>query len=84
LIELIAKASFGVFLIHPLILHFIEVSVYALHPSVLARGLLTIPAIVIIYAVSVVVSYLVGKTPYLSYIVGQKVGWSTRKPVQRS
>lgn len=80
-IEMAAKASFGVFLIHPLALHFVEVIVYRWHPSSALREWLTPVAIILVYLVSIAVARLIGITPLLGYIVGQKADWPGYKKI---
>ncbi|MCL6443736.1 MAG: acyltransferase [Alicyclobacillus sp.] len=72
LIQLIAGASFGVFLVHPVVLHFVEVAIYKTHPPAGLREALLPVAILVVYAVSICVSYLIGHIPLVSYIVGQR------------
>ncbi len=77
-----AAASFGVFLIHPLVLHYVEVFVYTTHPSPVLRAVLLPLSILFVYGLAVALSSLVGRIPIISYIVGQKTDpprWLTGK-----
>lgn len=67
-----AAASFGVFLVHPLILHFMEVAIYRLHPTTPVRNALIPVAIAVVYGISIIIARALGRMPYVSYIVGQK------------
>ncbi len=71
-IKVAAAASFGVFLIHPIILHYMEVIVYALHTTPTERLILLPFAILSVYGVSILLSRMIAHIPYVSYIVGQK------------
>lgn len=78
-IMVVAKASFGVFLVHPLVLHFVEVAVYKMHPGLSLRLALLPVSIFIVYGISILISKWIGSVPYLGYIVGQKVTFKTTK-----
>ncbi len=67
-----AAASFGVFLIHPLLLHFAEVTVYALHTTSLERWVLLPLTIAAVYGGAILIARGISSVPLLSYIVGQK------------
>ena len=71
-VKVAAAASFGVFLVHPLILHFVELAIYHLHPNATVRLLLLPVTIAVVYGVAIVIARLIGNVPLLSYIVGQK------------
>ncbi|MBX5437059.1 MAG: acyltransferase [Alicyclobacillaceae bacterium] len=71
-VEIVASASFGVFLVHPVVMHFAEVAVYRTHPGAQLRQLLLPVSILAVYVVSVAIAYGIGKIPYVSYVVGQK------------
>ena len=77
-VKVAAAASFGVFLVHPIVLHFMEVTVYSLHTNATERLILLPIAIIFVYGMSIVVARIIAHIPYLSYIVGQKTektGW---------
>lgn len=77
-VKVAAAASFGVFLIHPIILHYLELFVYSLHTSNAERLLMLPFAILFVYGVSILLARIIAHIPYLSYIVGQKTekkGW---------
>jgi len=71
-IEVASSASFGVFLIHPFVMHFIALFIYRTHPSYGLRMTYLPIAIVTTYIIAIVIARYIGKVPYLSYIVGQK------------
>ena len=71
-VKLVAAASFGVFLVHPFALHFVEVFVYRVHPNLTWRMILLPLSILFVYGVSIIISNWLGKIPFVSYIVGQK------------
>ncbi len=71
-IKIAAAASFGVFLVHPFLLHFAELIVYRLHTTADVR-LLLIPAVIIfVYGGAILIVRLISNIPLVSYIVGQK------------
>lgn len=72
-IQIAARASFGVFLVHPIFLHYLSVLVYTLHMKSWLREALTPVSIVLVYLISIAFAHLVGTIPYVGYIVGQKV-----------
>ncbi len=74
-IQIAARASFGVFLVHPLVLHFVEVAIYKWHPAPALREWMTPVNIIVVYLVSIVLATLIGNVPLLGYIVGQKADW---------
>lgn len=67
-----AAASFGVFLVHPILLHYAEVIVYALHTTATERIFLLPLTIIFVYGVAIVLARAIASVPILSYIVGQK------------
>ncbi len=71
-VKMVAAASFGVFLVHPFALHYVEVFVYSVHPHTTLRMFLLPLSIIFVYGVSIMVSNYLGKIPLVSYIVGQK------------
>ncbi|MCF8565912.1 acyltransferase [Alicyclobacillus tolerans] len=71
-IQFFAGASFGIFLVHPLALHFVEVAEYALHPLPALRLPLVVVSIGFVYFSSGLLAYAIGRVPWLSYIVGVK------------
>ncbi len=71
-VKFVAAASFGVFLVHPFALHFVEVFVYHVHPNTAMRMVLLPLSILFVYGVSIVLSNWIGKIPMISYVVGQK------------
>ncbi len=71
-VKVAAAASFGVFLVHPLILHFVEIAIYRIDPSTPIRLLLLPAAIAVVYGGGILIARLIGNIPLLSYIVGQK------------
>lgn len=71
-IQFFGGVSFGIFLIHPIALHYFEQIDQRLH---LHGGLhlVLIPfTAVFAYVSSGIAAYLIGKIPYVSYIVGEK------------
>lgn len=71
-VKVAAAASFGVFLVHPLILHFVELAIYRINPSAIGRLLLLPVAIAVVYGGGILIARFIGNIPLLSYIVGQK------------
>lgn len=71
-VKVAAAASFGVFLIHPILLHYAEVIVYRLHTNAPERLILLPLTIIVVYGLAIVLARLIGSVPILSYIVGQK------------
>jgi peptidoglycan/LPS O-acetylase OafA/YrhL len=71
-VKVVAKASFGVFLVHPLVLHYVEVAVYTWHPSHALRIVMFPISILVVYGVSIVIVRCIASVPLLSYIVGIK------------
>lgn len=67
-----AAASFGIFLLHPLLLHYAEQAVYAMHPSAVMRAFLLPVTVVFVYGGAMIIVRWISKVPLLSYIVGQK------------
>lgn len=67
-----AAASFGVFLVHPILLHYAEVIVYSTHPSATARLFMLPLTIIVVYGLAIAIARAIGSVPLLSYIVGQK------------
>lgn len=78
-IRVAGSASFGVFLVHPLVLHFVAVAIYKLHPDAAVRLMLLPLAIVVVYGVSIAVATWLGRIPFISYVVGQKTELSRWK-----
>ncbi len=73
LIQFFGGASFGIFLIHPLALHFVEQLGYRWYFP-MPLHLFELPlSIAAVYVSSGIVAHWVGKVPVLSYIVGKKV-----------
>ncbi|MFB5191829.1 acyltransferase [Alicyclobacillus fastidiosus] len=73
-ITFFGNASFGIFLIQPFTLHYDDDFIYAYHMSLTAHLFLLPLSIVGVYLVSAALSWMIGKIPVLSYIVGKKVG----------
>lgn len=71
-VKMAAAASFGVFLIHPILLHYAEVIIYRLHSTPTERIVLLPLTIICVYGVAILIARLLGSIPLLSYIVGQK------------
>lgn len=86
-IKVAAAASFGVFLAHPIMLHFMELTIYRLHTTPVERYVLIPFAIAAVYGISIVLVRIIARIPVVSYIVGQKTDiprWLTfgTRPVQ--
>lgn len=76
-----SSASFGVFLIHPLALHYMSAFVYQVHPNNFWRTVLIPLSILVVYGVSIVIARIIGNLPWVSYLVGQKApipDWAKR------
>ncbi len=71
-VKMVAAASFGVFLVHPFALHYVEVFVYHVHPSLTWRMILLPLSIIFVYGAAIIISNFLGRIPLISYIVGQK------------
>ena len=71
-IKTAAAASFGIFLIHPLMLHYAEVVIYALHTTVIERLFLLPLTIIGVYGIAMLIARAIAGIPLVSYIVGQK------------
>lgn len=79
-IEFFAKASFGIFLVHPIVMHYVYHFVVPSHVSHYLMVPVLILCIAVIYLVSGVVAYGIGRVPWVSYIVGVKTrSWQPRK-----
>lgn len=80
-IQFFARTSFGIFLVHPIALHFVAVADYALHPSPTWRLPWAVVSIAMVYLTAGLLAYAIGKVPWLSYIVGVKtsIHQGTRK-----
>lgn len=71
-VKTVAAASFGVFLIHPFALHYVEEFIYYSHPNLTMRMILLPLSILFVYGTSTIVSHMISKIPLFSYVVGQK------------
>ena len=71
-IKTAAAASFGIFLVHPMLLHFAEVAVYALRTTAVERWVLLPVTVALVYGVAMLIVRGISSVPVLSYIVGQK------------
>lgn len=81
-IHIAASASFGVFLIHPLMMHYMALFIYAIHPQAALRVLLVPFAITFVYGSAIVIAHFIGKVPLLGYIVGQKANLPTLRKTE--
>ncbi|WP_274433079.1 acyltransferase [Alicyclobacillus sp. ALC3] len=76
-----SSASFGIFLIQPLPLHYMENTISAWqragNPAWLHFSLWPF-CILFVYLSSMVIAHWIGKVPILAYIVGRKVNWPRR------
>lgn len=71
-IQFFGGVSFGIFLFHPLALHYMEAIDYHVHWHGVAHYLLIPFTAISAYVLSGLAAYALGKVPYLSYIVGEK------------
>ena len=82
-VQLAANASFGIFLLQPFPLHYMEETIGWLHslgaPLWLHYSLLPV-CILFVYFSGMVVAHYVGRVPILAYIVGRKVNYPKRQP----
>ncbi len=72
LVNFFGGASFGVFLLHPLALHYVAAAVYAWHPSPGWRLAWVPVSLILVYVSSATVAYWLGKVPLVGYLVGKK------------
>lgn len=81
-VRIASDASFGIYLLQIYPLHFVQLIVRAMDvPSWLYFGSIPV-AILFVYLSAMVMSHLIGKIPYISYIVGRKVrSWKTEQRV---
>lgn len=73
--------SFGIFLIHPIALHFVEKLNSMIHAPLAIHFVLIPVWVVLAYTASGCAAYGIGKIPYVSYIVGEKTKISRRPKV---
>ncbi|MFO2550001.1 acyltransferase [Alicyclobacillus cycloheptanicus] len=72
LVRFFGGASFGIFLVHPIMLRFVDQAVGLLHVNGIDRIPLIPLMAVVTYCASGVVAYCFGKVPLFSYVVGIK------------
>ncbi|WP_067620331.1 acyltransferase family protein, partial [Alicyclobacillus acidiphilus] len=80
IIRFFGSVSFGIFLIHPVTLHYVDKINSLVHASLGVHFALLPLWIALTYVVSGCVAYLIGRVPYLSYIVGEKTQPKRRAP----
>ncbi|GGJ13995.1 acyltransferase [Alicyclobacillus cellulosilyticus] len=68
-------ASFGVFLVHPILLHYVAIAVYHFHPHPVLRRWLVPVSIAVVYGGGIVLARAIARVPLLGYIVGQRTPW---------
>ncbi|SIS92690.1 acyltransferase [Alicyclobacillus vulcanalis] len=73
-IRFFGGVSFGIFLIHPIALRFVELLADQVHVSLPVQYAMLPLWIALTYVSSGVAAYLIGKIPYVGYIVGEKAG----------
>lgn len=83
-IRFFGGVSFGIFLIHPIAIHFVDKIDSAIHAPLSVHFLLLPIWIAMAYASAGGAAYLIGKIPYISYIVGEKTKWSRTSKVELS
>lgn len=81
-IEKAAAGSFGIFLFHPIVLHYVSVFVYKTHLKPGTLLALAPLAVLFIYSAALVAVHFIGKIPYVSYIVGLKASFPTLRKKQ--
>ncbi|WP_206830275.1 acyltransferase [Alicyclobacillus fructus] len=74
-IRFFGSVSFGIFLIHPIALRFVELLADRIHAPLPVQYAMLPVWIALTYVSSGVAAYLIGKIPYVGYIVGEKTGW---------
>lgn len=77
-IRFFGSVSFGIFLFHPVALHYVDKISSLIHASKGVHFALLPIWIVLAYVLSGGAAYVVGKIPYVSYIVGEKTKFSRR------
>lgn len=70
-----SKHSFGIFLLHPFALTYVEMFFSRAHLAMWQDMTLILPAVAVIYISAALVAMLLTRTPYLSYLVGRR--WSS-------
>lgn len=78
-VKLASDTSFGIFLLQPFPLYVMKVTVLHMQVPHLVHLALIPVSVLFVYFTAMVMAYIVGKVPYLSYCVGRKVKW-TREP----
>ncbi|MCL6441954.1 MAG: acyltransferase [Alicyclobacillus sp.] len=81
-IQFFSKASFGIFLVHPIALVCIEFALgHVLPGAPLALRLILLPcSIAVTYVASGGVAHVLGNIPYVSYVVGQRTDPPASRP----
>ncbi|WP_268884488.1 MULTISPECIES: acyltransferase [Alicyclobacillus] len=86
-IRFFGGVSFGIFLLHPIALHYLEQIDNRLHLHGAAHLVLIPFTAVLAYVLSGFAAYLIGKIPFVSYIVGTKTRLrrsSARAPLSKA
>jgi len=73
-IRFFGGVSFGIFLIHPIALRFVELLADQIHVSLPVQYAMLPIWIALTYVSSGIAAYLIGKIPFVGYIVGEKAG----------
>ncbi|MDI9260062.1 acyltransferase [Alicyclobacillus sendaiensis] len=73
-IRFFGGVSFGIFLIHPIALRFVELLADQIHAPLGVQYAMLPIWIALTYVSSGVAAYLIGKIPFVGYIVGEKAG----------
>ncbi|TDY42597.1 peptidoglycan/LPS O-acetylase OafA/YrhL [Alicyclobacillus sacchari] len=74
-IRFFGGVSFGIFLIHPIALHFVDKLSQLVHGPLGVHFALLPLWIAMTYVLSGLAAYCIGKIPYIGYIVGEKANW---------
>lgn len=79
-IKVASKTSFGMYLVQPIPLYYMEFAVKHMSVPAWVHYCILLPlSIAFVYGASMLLSYLIGKIPWVAYIVGRKVKNTGRK-----
>jgi hypothetical protein len=73
-VQVASNTSFGMYLVQPIPLYYMEISVKHLIVPAWVHYFILLPlSVVFVYGMSMLLSYCIGKIPWVAYIVGRKV-----------